>query len=333
MRINLKQALIQSVKGLLALGLIVWLIRQGAIDFSALKRLATPAPLAAGGVLMFGMIFANNFRWLLLLRAQGIQTTVGKTLPLTLIGMFFNFAMPGGVGGDVVKGYYLIQDHKEHRMAGVVSILMDRIVGFFMMIAMAALALVLSWELVTHNARMSALAAGVFAMFSVFTVFFAFALSRRVGTSRLVRLIFDRAPGGGLLRKAYDVLHAYRRSPRSLAGAFGLSLISQFSQILLIYMVARVMGLVEIPFLAYCFLVPVGIVATALPVAPAGIGIGQAAFFFLFNLYLGRESQVGPTAITLTQILSFLWGLSGAYFYLARGRPKLEPEGRAVRAG
>jgi hypothetical protein len=77
----------------------------------------------------------------------------------------------------------------------------------------------------------------------------------------------------------------------------------------------------------------IGIIVQALPISPAGIGVGQAAFFFLFNLSLGKESQLGPTAITMIQIMQFMWGLVGAYFYLQRKKPGLEPATVETRAG
>ena len=58
-----------------------------------------------------------------------------------------------------------------------------------------------------------------------------------------------------------------------------------------VYAIAQAMGETTIPISAYFFLVPVGTVVQALPISPAGIGVGQAAFFFLFNHYLGAAQR------------------------------------------
>jgi hypothetical protein len=60
-----------------------------------------------------------------------------------------------------------------------------------------------------------------------------------------------------------------------------------------------------------------------LPIAPAGIGVGQVAFLFLFKFYLGKETPLGPTAATAMQVFSFAWGLVGAIFYLQRKKPQI----------
>ena len=81
-----------------------------------------------------------------------------------------------------------------------------------------------------------------------------------------------------------------------------------------------------IPWGAYAFVVPLGLIAMAAPVAPAGIGVGQAAFLVLFNWYLGYRSQIGAASVTAYQIVQICWGLLGAYFYFRRRGPGTLPE-------
>ncbi len=321
---RLKQAVTTLIKLALAMGLIVWMVEKGAIDFSVLKNLSHPSAVAAGLSLVFGLIFINNYRWLILLRAQGFATTIRWTLPLSLIGIFFNYAMPGGVGGDVVKGFYLLRAHQTRRMAGAVSILMDRIIGLCTMITTAAVALALNWGQVRQNAELTTLATLIFLFFAGFVLFFAVALSPAVGRLGFLRLAFEKLPGGSAARRVYESLHSYRSSPASLAAAFFLSALSQTAVIALFYLIGRSMGLDEIPLSAYFFLVPVGLVTMSLPLSPAGIGVGQAAFYFLFGLFNAPHAHVGSTAVTAFQIAQFFWGLFGAYFYLRRGRPEIE---------
>ena len=102
-------------KVILAAGIIIWLIRSGLLDLSQLMNLLKGEFLIAGLSVCFIGIFINNYRWYLLLRSQGFSTTVPQTLALTFIGLFFNLAMPGGVGGDLIKGYYVVQDNPERR--------------------------------------------------------------------------------------------------------------------------------------------------------------------------------------------------------------------------
>lgn len=317
--------LTNSVKTILkivfAVALIVWMVRNGALNFAAFAKLSSPALIAFIFFSAFAQVFINNYRWLVLLRGQGFESSVARTFPLSLIGLFFNFAMPGGVGGDVVKGYYILQDHPEKKLAAALSIFVDRLTGFFMMIAMAFIAVFLNFSEVSHSKELTSIAVAVTALFFGFLVFFSLSLSRFL-QAPWAQNLFDRLPGGAKLRRIYETLHSYRKAPRELAFAMILSALSQASVIAYVAVVGFALGEKSIPISVYCFLVPLGIVVQALPISPAGIGVGQAAFYYLFNSYLHRESDLGPTAMTMLQLTNFGWGLVGAYFYLHRSRPR-----------
>lgn len=327
---KLKNTLKTTAKILFAVALIGWMIQKGALDFNAFVSLASPGLVLFCIACVFGQIFINNFRWLSLMQGQGFESSIRHTLPLSLIGMFFNFAMPGGVGGDVVKGYYLLQDFPQKKFAGAVSIFMDRMMGFFIMIATAFFALFFHWSTVTQSAELSSIALGVASLFLGFLFFYGMSLSRRfqrlLQNSWVGRFLFEKLPGGNKFHTLNEALHSYRKAPSALAIAALMSLFNQILTVAFVYVIAQAMGITELPVSAFFFLVPVGMVVQALPISPAGIGVGQAAFFFLFNLYLGEESQLGPTAITIMQLTNLFWGLFGAYFFFQRKKPVLEAQ-------
>lgn len=307
---------------LFAVGLIYWMVSKGALDLDSFRRLATPGLVAFCATCVFAQIFFNNLRWLSLLRGQGFDTTVGNTLSLSFIGMFFNFVMPGGVGGDVVKGYYLLQEHPRQKFAGAVSIFMDRVMGFFIMITTAFFAVFFNWSKVSHSPELKSVAFGVTILFFGFLAFFTLSLSKLLQHDSIARILFEKLPGGRKLRLIYDALHSYRKAPKALVVAGLLSCMNQVFMVAFVVAIARAMGVTEIPLSVFFFLVPIGTVVQALPIAPAGIGVGQAAFFFLFKFYLGEKSQLGPMAATYSQLISFGWGLIGAICYLRRKKPE-----------
>ncbi|MNL45250.1 hypothetical protein D3C87_1678810 [compost metagenome] len=113
-------------------------------------------------------------------------------------------------------------------------------------------------------------------------------------------------------------MHLYGNDKLRLSGVLTLSLLSQTCAILFLFLAATAAGFQEAPLKTFFLVAPLGFMATAIPISPAGIGVGQAAFYFLFNLYIGKETEVGPTAITAYQVGSFLVSLAGAFFYLRR---------------
>ncbi len=308
------------LKFALAAGIITWLVRSGLLDLTQLMTLLKGNFLIYGLFICFVGLFVNNYRWYLLLRCQGFTTSIGDTLSLTFIGLFFNLAMPGGVGGDLVKGYYVVQDHPERKMAAAASIFVDRVIGFFSMVIMSLFALILNLHLMDGKEDLKHLAWGAVALFTLFAVFLAVALSNR--SKNFFEKFFLVLPGGRIFARLHQVFYAYRGHLRILAVALGLSMISQACVVGFFIMVGQAMN-VDIPVQAYFFVVPVGLIAMAAPIAPAGIGVGQAAFLALFNMYLGYNSPVGPTAATANQIVMLMWGLFGSIFYFRRKKPQL----------
>ena len=50
--------------------------------------------------------------WYYLLIWQGIPTTLKAVTRVTCTGFFFNSFMPGSIGGDMVKAFYIAKDKK-----------------------------------------------------------------------------------------------------------------------------------------------------------------------------------------------------------------------------
>lgn len=76
----------------------------------------------------------------------------------------------------------------------------------------------------------------------------------------------------------------------------------------------------------FFFLIPLGLIATAIPVSPGGIGVGQAVFLALFTWYGGLEPSLGPTLITIYQVMTALISLIGAVLYFMRKSHGAVPE-------
>jgi uncharacterized protein (TIRG00374 family) len=310
-----------ALKIAVAGALLGWLIYEGVFDFTVLRKLTSPSLILFLVACTFTQVFINNYRWLVLLRGQGFQSTIRATLPLSLIGIFFNFAMPGGVGGDVVKGYYAVQLHPQQKLAAALSIFVDRLIGFFVMIGTAVVACIVGWSTVSETPQLKSIAFATMFLFLGFLVFFFLSLSSLLQNSKLGHFLFFKCPGGTTIHKLYQILHAYRKSPRALLQAVVLSFAAQLLIVAFVYAIGYAMDVSEIPLSGYFFLVPISTVAQAIPIAPAGIGVGQAAAFFLFKLYLGKEIPLGPISVTAAQLTMLFWGMAGLYFYLTRKKP------------
>lgn len=327
-----RKILTTTAKFAVAALLIAWIVKRGGLDLNSLKIALSPVPFFILGGLVLGQLLLNNWRWLLLLRGQGMAATTRQTFPLTLIGLFFNYAMPGSVGGDLIKGYYLTRDFPEQKLAAGVSVFMDRLIGFFVMMLSASLAIIAFSDRLEHDKRLMTIGTGTLLITLAFILILAFSLSRRLqGPLRFVagillelsnRKFLSRKFFKTIYRMLHDIYHAMHSYRARLSDLVWALVLSMFNQVLLIgyfYYVAQLLGETGIPISAFWFCIPVGLVVQSVPIAPAGVGVGQAIFFFLFEATLQQPTQVGAVGITLLQVLQFLLGLIGAFFYLKRG--------------
>ena len=283
----MKKLLKILLKILLVGSILVYLVQSGRLNFEKLMLFKDAPEILAlmVGVLVLVVVPMATFRWWLLLRAIGVQVNPKQTFILTWIGNFFNTTLPGAVTGDVVKGYYVIKaQHEEGRTRAFMTLLIDRIVGLFGLIVMAFLALVLNLELILSQERLHSLAWMITVLFGGTVVFYAIAVFPfKEGRDPFIRL-FQRLPAKKISLKVYSAFKSYQHQKSTLLLTLLLAIGIHTLIALLFFQVAHLMGLKEMELATQFFLMPIGLITVAIPLAPGGIGIGHAAFESLYQL-------------------------------------------------
>lgn len=313
----IKKILVPVLKVALASVLVYWLIHTKKITaepFIQLWSIPWLTFFVIGTV--FILIIINNYRWLLLLQGQQIQSSVRETLPLTFIGLFFNLAMPGAVGGDVIKAYYIAQDQPGTKVRAATSVLMDRIVGLYAMALIALFAILTHLDTIMSSNHLKPLALFIVCLSLGFTVFFILGFSEGIRTHDWTEKMLKKLPGGKIIERIYDAVHDYRRGKKQFLLGICLSIIVQSLSIFCFYIIGTSLHY-EITMGALFFIVPLGLIAMAVPLSPGGVGVGQYVFLALFSWY-GLSENLGPTLITIYQVVQALLGLIGVPFYFMR---------------
>ena len=272
---------------LLVGSILVYLVQSGRLNFEKLMLFKDAPEILAMmiGVLVLVVVPMATFRWWLLLRAIGVQVKPKQIFILTWIGNFFNTTLPGAVTGDVVKGYYVIKAQQEEgRTRAFMTLLIDRFVGLFGLIVMAFLALVLNLELILSQERLHSLAWMITVLFGGTVVFYTIALfSFKEGRDPFIRL-FQRLPATKISLKVYSAFKSYQHQKTTLLLTLLLAIGIHTLIALLFFQVAQLMGIEEMDLATQFFLMPIGLITVAIPLAPGGIGIGHAAFESLYQL-------------------------------------------------
>ncbi len=282
----MKKVLINIAKLVLVGLLLYWLATTGKLEFSELTiLLKKPSILiAAIGLWVFAALIIGSLRWNLLLRGLGIQIPLLRAMRLQLIGFFFNTAMPGAVGGDVIKGMYVLREKTAtSKTNALLTIVLDRIIGLVAIFAIAGVAILTRLDFVRENAGLMTLSlfvgVGILAIFIV-AVFCLTDLF--TGRDPLLFILSKKVPGFGIAKKIYSALILFRKEPGTIGKAFLLSIGAQVMSLLFGYMLAVNLSDKAVDIMIYSVVHPIGILATALPLAPGGLGIGHIAFDRLF---------------------------------------------------
>jgi uncharacterized membrane protein YbhN (UPF0104 family) len=124
-----------------------------------------------------------------------------------------------------------------------------------------------------------------------------------VGNINRFRL-FKSLQNSDILTRIYDALNSYAHRKAKLLLVLGITVIIDVIFVYIFYAIGREMGESSLSLSSYFTAVPLGILATTVPITPGGIGIGQGAFYAIFLLFGAASGSIGVTIISVYQIIA-----------------------------
>lgn len=257
--------------------------------------------------------------------AVDVHIGFGAAFTLTFIGAFFSIALPGAVGGDIVKAYYLAKGQSQ-RAALVTTVIFDRLLGLYTMILMATMAGVAVWAYIWLSGStpewwrggVQALIGFIFALFTAFTVGGALFMSDTMSRTRFMKKLMEVAPFREKTEKIYSAIRKFGDNHSLALTAFGISFFGQFFLYGAIWTLAVALELNELSVTQFLFVIPVCILINAIPAAPGGLGVGEIGFgavFALFGSGKGVELAVMYHAVSIAISIAL-----GGVIYLVHSR-------------
>jgi uncharacterized protein (TIRG00374 family) len=307
-------------------GLLLLLVKKGFISVEqthrALERwdLMVPAFFVICLTAVIGV-----FRWNILLKAHDIHLPFSRVFQLTFVGNFFNIALPGAVSGDFVKAMYVGKESGLKTKA-FGSIVFDRVAGLSALVVLSATAFLIEYTSMQGSAFLKAIQLTISVAALAVIVFYAYLFLVREKHDPL--LIFFRHLGARFPKliffaSVYEALRHYHNHRIAVLKVLVLSLCIHLMVGWLFLQFAMALGVTDIPLIALYVIVPLGLLVTSIPVMPAGVGTGHAAFLYLFSL-LG--SQRGADVFSLYALSQIMIGAFGGLVYLRFKSHETAPE-------
>lgn len=279
-----KRALSLSLKALVSAALL-WIVISKAGLQNILKNMRDMDPrlFLLSSLIYICLAYIVSLRWRLLLDGK---YPARKLFSLHMIGSFFNNILPGPIGGDAVKVYYL---YRETGRGGISfgSVFLDRYAGLFARLTIGLIAGFFALaELKTMRMHLA-----IPLFFAAFLVLSLILFGLRIGRSFSAVSDF------------YDYARSTLMKRRVVLNVLLLSVVIQMLLIAMIAVIAFGMGQ-RLSFTALFVFVPIIITVMVIPLSISGLGVRESAFVVLFGL-AGVPAGVSAS-------ISFLWFLSMA---------------------
>jgi uncharacterized membrane protein YbhN (UPF0104 family) len=323
-------------KLIFSLGLIYWLFRSGKLDFSLILDSFSQGTM---WFLFFAIMMINvvliTLRWNVFL-STGMEKSLSfmKMVSLTLVGNLFNIFLPGAVSGDLIKILYVRNEDKHISKTFLLSsVIIDRVVGLIGLIFILGGFSLFHYELFLYSQPEKLKSLFYFNMMCfagawtlLFLLMIPFIWQQRLS------FFIQRIP---LMGSFVDqcIRHCWKFGEKRLVvlSTIFLSIIVQSLSMLAFFFITNpyvqyASHLQNHPSLQYDWnlgftFMPLGFLSTSLPLAPAGLGVGHAAFNSLFAFF-GISN--GASLFNLYFLGTVFFALCGFVPYLFLSKKGLE---------
>ena len=263
------------------------------------------------GVLLFPTaILLGAWRWQRLLRAGRVRLSYAKALMLTLMGNFFNNALPSMIGGDVVKLYYVMRSFPNRKSNVTVAWITDRVTGFAGLAMVCLAAIAVGW----NNPLVEKIKWPIFTLAGLLTLLLAVLFVPGLARELHLTWLIGRLPFQGFVAQLRRAVRLYSAQPGTWIMALLVSVGIHMILLTCIYLGGR--ALAPGPsYHSYLVLLPPAWMLASIPITPGAVGWMEASYQTLF----ARAAVSGTAALSLSlfhRFLRLLWSLPGLIFYL-----------------
>ena len=238
-------------------------------------------------------ISAIRWRWLLKTSSDA-ELPIISMIRVTWIGLFFNSFLPGAVTGDFIKLVYARDlDPKLSKTFLVMSVLMDRVLGLMGLLLLLGIATSLNFsEIVNVSPAMEKIVYFNLLLF-LGAIFFVITLFLPESIQNFIKNLTDKIPViGHKVSQTLTQVWIMGKDKMVVIKSILLSVVLHFGALSAFYIISSPFYSKEIP-LQYVFsFIPIGFMATAVPISPAGLGVGHAIFDKLYE-FMGIAGGAG----------------------------------------
>ncbi|MFX0196246.1 MAG: lysylphosphatidylglycerol synthase transmembrane domain-containing protein [Candidatus Hodarchaeota archaeon] len=266
-----------------------------------------------------------SFRWNLLLKVQQINLGVWDLIRLTTTGLFFNLAIPGAVGGDIIKFALLCRQTGDKKAESFLTVALDRAIGLLGLFIVATIAILLSLPFLLaldqkyRPLQIAAFIVGSGSIAGIFAIALMEFRQALMGFSPIAKIVMygeRKLPGLVVttIKRLVEALKLYRHNRSLILLAIALSVLIHSCLALNLFLIGKSLGENALRLHDYFLVVPIANAFAAIPVTPAGIGTRDAIVAMFLSAMKVPIEKAGIIPVVATLIILF-WGLIGGIIF------------------
>ncbi len=319
-----RSVLVAASKFLIPIAIIAWLLwRMEPEKWQQLRDQPKDYPLLVGAlVVALGAMALSYSRWWVLVRCQGISLNWVESFRLSAIGYLLSFASAGSVGGDLFKAFFLARRSPGKRVEAVASVVVDRGVGLLGLLVLVLGAIY--WSQASNPTSEQTLAqisqASLWFAAIGFGVIACLILGGRP-IDRAIQMVSRWRWVGGLVQRLAGPIRTFHHHPIAFFVALIMSIGVHVLLAISVTMVANSLYREPPSLKDHMVMVPVANLAAALPIAPGGMGVLEAAMAWLYEHVPSTPTLASGTVVMLVfEFVKLAMASIGMIFYWTAGR-------------
>ena len=307
------------VKLLVTLGFIAFVVHKtgllteaGWANLSTMLQQANLWYFAASVCVGVLLNIVSTIKWKVLLDTKQRHVGFGSLLSYYYIGKFFNLILPTSVGGDVVRIYQLGK-HTGARAEAAASVFVERFTGMITLTLFSLLAVLLAIgqyniPLITYSLLFFVVAGATIGWLAIDPRPLNWLMKHLSTRSAFLTRMVDK------LSRGQQAIRDYRQHGAAIQFAMLWSVIFYLLAVVNVWVSARAFS-PEVDFFSVSLAVPAIMLIMNLPISIGGLGLMEAAYTVVFDLF-GYAAALALLTALLMRLKTLVDGGIGGILYL-----------------
>ncbi len=314
----MSRTLVTALKFAVSLGVVAWLVWLAWDDVPELLRQEKRwGLLAAASGMILAMVVATFVRWWMLIRALGMDFHLRDALRLGFVGYLFNFVSLGSVGGDLFKAVFIAREQPGRRAEAVASVIIDRIIGLYGLFVVATVAVLWEGSYQSEAREVRVVSQFVLLGFGVGGAGILMMLIPGFTQGRMSRRLAHLPRVGPLIGRLLGAIRMFRERLGTVAAALLISVFVHVGTTCGFFWIAGGLSLPAPTLGQHLFVVPLTLLANAVPLPMGGLGAGELALDILYQHTANIVEGSGLIVVIGYRVATIFVAAVGVVYYLA----------------